>query len=146
MRALFRIVAGALFVAVVVQIALAAYGGFHAVHAADHASISKHTINNGFGAHIALGYIIVIVMIALLLIAVAGRLGQSSIRWSAAILVLGVLQAILGSVSESVPAIGPLHGLNALAIFAATGLLAHRSWTAMNQPASPTEPEAVAGT
>ena len=146
MRALFRLVAAVLFVAVIVQIALAAYGGFHAVHAAKHASISKKTIDNGFNPHISLGYIIVIVMIALLLIAVAGRLGQSSIRWSGVILILGVVQAILGSVSESVPAIGPLHGLNALAIFATTGLLAHRSWTAMNVPASPTEPEAVAGT
>jgi len=129
MRAAFRWLTAVLFVAVLVQIGLAGYGAFHAVHAADKTSISKKTIENAFNAHVALGYLIVLAMLALLIVAAAGRLGKSNVQWSGGIVVLGILQAILGMASESVPAIGPLHTLNALAIFAAAGLLAHRSWS-----------------
>jgi len=123
----FRWLAAILFVAVVVQVGLAGYGAFHAVHAADHRSISKKTIENAFNAHAALGSIIVLVMLVLFLVALAGRLGMRNVKLSGAILVLGILQAILGGVSESVPAIGPLHTINALAIFATTGLLTHQT-------------------
>jgi hypothetical protein len=125
---LFRSMAALLFVAVVVQIGLAGYGAFHAVHAAAHKSITQKEINNAFSAHIALGYVIVILMLVLLIVAIGGRLGKGKIAFAGAILAIGILQAILGSASESTPVLGPLHAINALAIFATTGLLAHRSW------------------
>lgn len=115
--------------AVLVQVGLAGYGAFHAVHAADKTAISKKTIENAFNAHVALGYLIVAAMLLLFIIAAVGRLGKSNVQWSGGIVVLGISQAILGIASESVPGLGPLHTLNALAIFATTGLLAHRSWT-----------------
>jgi small-conductance mechanosensitive channel len=128
LRTVFRWLSALLFVAVVVQVGLAGYGAFHAVHAADHTSISKKTIDNAFNPHIALGYIIVLVMLALLLVALAGRLGKRAVLSSGVIVLLGIAQAILGMASESTPAIGPLHTINALAIFAASGALTHRSW------------------
>lgn len=127
-RAGFRWLTVVLFVAVLVQVALAGYGAFHAVHAADKTSISKKTIEHAFNAHVALGYLIVLAMLLLFILALAGRLGKSNVQWSGGIVVLGILQAILGMASESTPAIGPLHALNALAIFATSGLLAHRAW------------------
>jgi cytochrome bd-type quinol oxidase subunit 2 len=127
-RAAFRSLAAILFIAVIVQVGLAGYGAFHAVHAADHKSISQKTINNAFNAHIALGYIIVLAMLLLLIVALVGRLGKGNVLWAVGIFLLGVLQAILGIASESTPALGPLHTINALAIFTTTGLLAHRSW------------------
>ena len=129
MRTLFRWLTTVLFVAIVVQVALAAYGAFDAVHKAEKAAVSQKTIEDGFNAHVALGYVIVLVMLALLIVAAAGRLGASAIRFSAILVVLGILQAILGMASESTPAIGPLHGINALAIYAVSALLAHRAWT-----------------
>jgi disulfide bond formation protein DsbB len=72
-------------------------------------------------------------MLVLLLLALAGRLGKRNIKLSGAIVVLGILQAILGIASESTPAIGPLHTINALAIFATTGLLAHRTMARRHQ-------------
>ena len=123
----FGWLAAVLFIAVVVQVGLAGYGAFHAVHAADHSSISKKTIENAFNAHVALGYIIVLVMLVLFLVALAGRLGKRNIKLSGAIVVLGIVQAIIGIASESTPAIGPLHTINALGIFTTTGLLAHRT-------------------
>ena len=128
LRNVFRWLAAVLFVAVVAQVGLAGYGAFHAVHAADHTSISKKTIENAFTAHVALGYIIVLVMLVLLIVALAGRLGKRAIVLSSVIVLLGVLQAILGMASESTPAIGSLHTINALAIFATSGVLVHRSW------------------
>jgi heme A synthase len=130
LRSAFRWLATILVVAVVVQIGLAGYGAFHAVHAADHHSISKKTIENAFSAHVALGYIIVLVMIVLLVVAVAGRLGKRAIVGAGVIVLLGVLQAILGIVSESTPAIGPLHTINALAIAGSAGGLTGRAWRA----------------
>jgi hypothetical protein len=78
----------------------------------------------------------VIVMIVVLLVAAAGRLGKRAVQLAALILVLGIVQAILGMASESTPALGPLHALNALAIFVTTGLLAHRSSVRERAPAS----------
>jgi len=129
MKALFRWLTTVLFVAIVVQVALAAYGAFAAVHKAEKHAVSQKTIESGFDAHMALGYIIVLLMLVLLIVAALGRLGASAIRFSAILVALGVLQAILGVASESTPAIGPLHGINALAIYAVSALLAHRTWT-----------------
>ena len=53
----FRWLTVVLFVAVLVQVALAGYRAFHAVHAADKTSISKKTIEHAFNAHVALGVI-----------------------------------------------------------------------------------------
>ena len=87
----------------------------------------KTALGKAFNAHVALGYIIVLVMLVLFLVALAGRLGKRNIKLSGAIVVLGIVQAIIGIASESTPAIGPLHTINALGIFTTTGLLAHRT-------------------
>jgi ABC-type multidrug transport system fused ATPase/permease subunit len=129
-RALYRWLTSLLFVAIVVQVGLAGYGAFDAVHKSESGSASKQAVENGFSAHITLGYLIVLVMIVMLIVAAAGRLGSSNLKFSGALVILGVLQAILGMASESTPAIGPLHTINALAIYAVSALLAHRTWTA----------------
>ena len=130
MRTTFRYLTSVLFVAVLVQVALAAFGAFDAVHKSKHAPVAHTTIDNGFAAHVLLGYIIILVMLLLLIVAAAGRLGPTPIRFAGALLLAGIVQAILGSISENAPAVGVLHGINALAIYALSGLLAHRIWTA----------------
>lgn len=130
MRATFRYLTTVLFVAIVVQVALAAFGAFDAVHKSKHAAITHKTIDNGFGPHALLGYIIILLMIALLIAAVVARVGQTTIRLTGLLLLAGIIQAILGAISENAPAVGVLHGMNALAIFSLAGLLAHRTWAA----------------
>jgi heme A synthase len=130
MRTTFKSVTSVLFVAIVVQVALAAFGSFDAVHKSKHAPVTHKTIDNGFNAHSALGYIILIVMLLLVLVAAAGRLGPTPIRFAGGLLLAGIIQAILGSVSQNAPVVGVLHGINALVIYALSGLLAHRAWTA----------------
>lgn len=129
-RGVFRWLSATLFVTVVVQVGLAGYGSFDAIHAANSTSVSKKTIESGFNAHAVLGTLIVLLMLMLLMVAAVGQLGPTAIRRSAEIFVLGIVQMVLGIVSTEAPALGFLHTVNALAIAGATGLLAHRTWTA----------------
>lgn len=140
MRSTFRYLTSVLFVAIVVQVMLAAFGAFDAVHKSKHAPITHKTIDNGFGAHSVLGYAIVLVMLLLLITAAAGGVGPGPLRMTAALLACGILQILLGVASESAPVVGVLHGLGALAIYALSGLLAHRTWTAERTAARTVSP------
>src|SRR5207245_2959331 len=83
-----------------------------------------------------IGTLILLVMILLVIAAVAGQLGPTKLKFAGGLLALGVLQLILGVVSTSVPALGFLHTVNALAIYAVAALLAHRAWTEDRPPAA----------
>ncbi len=126
MRSAFRNTTSVLFVAVLAQIGFAGYGAFRAIHAADHHAVTKKTIESGFDIHGVLGAAIVLALVLLVLIAAVGRLGGIELRASGVLAALGILQGVLGAVSTSVPALGFLHAMNALAILAVTGWLAHR--------------------
>jgi heme A synthase len=138
MRTAFRWLTSVLFAAIVVQVGLAGYGAFAVIHKAEQASVSvpKKTIEDTFNAHGALGPIIVLIMLVLVIVSLAGRLGEGHLRWSGGIFLLGILQAVLGVVSTSVPWLGFLHAVNALAIYAAVALLAHRVWTQDRGPST----------
>jgi hypothetical protein len=129
MRSLFRWLTSILFAAVVIQVGLAGYGAFDAIHKAKSAPVSKKALEDSFGAHGVFGYIVLLVMLVAFIVASSGGLGSAKTKWAGGILVLGILQAVLGGVSPSVPALGFLHGINALAIYAAVALLAHKTWT-----------------
>ena len=62
-------------------------------------------------------------------VALAGRLGSRWVKWSAALLLLGILQIVFAGIGAAVPVLGFLHAVNALAIYATVGLMAHRAWT-----------------
>jgi len=129
MGTLFRYLTSLLFVAVVVQVGFAGYGAFNAIDKAKNgATISKHTIENGYDPHGLVGTIVIVLMLLLLIVAAAGRLGGPWIKFAGALVLLGLLQflfAYLGTVSAP---LGFLHGINALAIYAVAGLVAHRAW------------------
>lgn len=131
MRTAFRWLTSVLFAAIVVQVGLAGYGAFDVIHKAEQASVSvpKKTIEDAFNAHAALGAIIVLLMLVLLIVSLAGGLGESHLKFSGGIFLLGILQFVLGVASTSVPWLGFLHAVNALAIYATVALLAHRVWT-----------------
>jgi len=142
-RNTFRWLSAVVFGLVVVQVALAAFGAFDAVHKADKTPISKKTIENGFTAHGIVGTLILLLMLILLIVAVASRQGPQQTKLAGLIFGLGVIQLLLGLVSTSAPVLGLLHGLNALAIFSTTGLLAHRTWTTGRRPAAVAEAPAA---
>ena len=142
-RNTFRWLSATVFGLVVVQVALAAFGAFDAVHKADKMPISKKAIEDGFSAHGIVGTLIVLLMLVLLIVALVGRPGPEQTKLAGLIFGLGVIQLLLGLVSTSAPLLGLLHGLNALAIFSTTGLLAHRAWTAQGRPAEVAQPPAA---
>ena len=128
MRPVFNVLSALLFVAVVIQVGLAGYGVFDALHKAKSGPVTQHTIEHGFDPHGLIGTAVLALMVLLVLAAAAGKLGQPWLMWTVGLLVLGVIQMILGRASISVPVLGFVHGINALAIFAGAGLLAHRAW------------------
>ena len=139
-----------LFLAVVAQIAAAAYGGFYAAQKLGdqkgsnaHKLISKKLYDHGFGFHTAFGYLIFIGAIILLLLALGARLGKRRTLFSLAVPIAVAIQIILAWASESVHAIGILHGINALVIFGLTGYLTGEVWRART-PAMQTAPPAPA--
>jgi hypothetical protein len=128
MLAVYRWFTAVLFAAVIVQVGAAGYGIFHAVKKVDdNGTITKKSLEDGFGFHAALGTFIILAMIVLLVATAAGRLGRSKLKWSGGLALLGIAQMIFAWIGGSVPALGFLHPLNALAIAAVSGLMASRA-------------------
>jgi hypothetical protein len=124
-----------LFLAVVAQIAAAAYGGFYAAQklgdqngSDEQKVISEKVFDHGFDFHIALGYFIFVGALVLLLLALAARLGKRRVLFALAVPIAVVVQIVLAWISESVHAIGIFHGINALVIFGLTGYLTGEAW------------------
>jgi hypothetical protein len=132
----------ALFLAVVAQIAAAAYGGFYAAEklgdqkGSDESKvINEKVFDHGFGFHVGFGYLIFLGAVVLLLLALAARLGKRRILFSLAVPLAVALQIVLAWISESAHGVGILHGLNALVIFGLTGYLTGQVWRSRRAPA-----------
>ena len=90
LRTIYRYWLTLLFLAVVAQIAGAAYGGFYAAQklgdqkgSDEHKLISEKVFDHGFGFHTAFGYLIFLGAVVLLLLALAARLGKRAGTWCA---------------------------------------------------------------
>ena len=139
MRDAFKYLTSLLFVTVVVQVALAGYGAFNATSKADdNDSVAGKTITDGFTAHAVVGTIIVALMVILVLVALAGRLGRPWVPWSVGLLLLGIAQMLLAWLGDAVPALGFLHAVNALVIYAGIAMLVHRAF--VRRDAAPAAP------
>lgn len=142
LRTIYRYWTALLFLAVVVQVGAAAYGGFYSVSKLDDQSgpeegksITGKVFDHGFGFHTGFGYIIFLGALVLLILALAARLGKRRVLFALAVPVAVVVQIILAWISGSVAVIGFLHGINALAIFGLTGYLAAQAWWGTRKPA-----------
>lgn len=134
MRTAFRIVASLTSLAVVVQVGLAGSGAFNAIDKADHASITKKQVENGFDPHGVVGAIVAALMVILLVVALVAR---HRIRVAAILLALGIVQMLLAWGATSAAWVGFFHGVNALAIAGVAGALAGNEWRAARGVASP---------
>ena len=142
-RTIYRYWAALLFLAVIVQIGAAAYGGFYASEklgdqtgSDETKSITEKVFDHGFGFHVGFGYIILLGALVLLLLALAARLGKRRVLFALAVPVAVAVQIVLAWASESVSGIGFLHGLNALVIFGLTGSMAGQAWWGTRRPAT----------
>lgn len=151
LRTIYRYWLTLLFVAVIAQIAAAAYGGFYAAQklgdqngSDEHKLISEKVFDHGFGFHTGFGYFIFLGAVILLLLALAARLGKRRVLFALAVPVAIAVQIVLAWISESVHGVGILHGLNALVVFGLTGYLTGEAWRAARAPAaSPAAASAV---
>jgi hypothetical protein len=126
-RAAFKYLVGLLFVGVIAQIGLAGVGAFHTVSKNDDGPLAKEKAGDWFGPHAAVGYLLVLLSLLLLLVALAARDGR--LRRGAALLFgLMIVQVLLAWLGGGVWALGFLHPINALAIFAFSGMLAASEW------------------
>jgi hypothetical protein len=124
-----------LFLAVIAQIAGAAYGAFYTAQKLSDQKgpdegkmISEKVFDHGFGFHIAFGYLIFLGGILLFLLALGARLGRRRVLFALAVPLAVAVQIVLAWISESVHGVGILHGINALVIFSLTGYLTGEAW------------------
>jgi hypothetical protein len=135
LAAIYRYWITLLFLAVVAQIAGAAYGAFYTAQklgdqkgSDEHKLISEKVFDHGFGFHVAFGYLIFLGALVLLLLALGARLGKRRILFALAVPIAVAVQIVLAWISEGVHAVGILHGINALVIFSLTGYLVGQAW------------------
>jgi hypothetical protein len=140
-RAIYRYYVTLLWLAVIAQIAGAAYGAFYAAPklgdpkgSDEHKIISEKAFDHGFGFHTGFGYFLFLAAILLLLLALAARLGKKRILLSLAVPLDVALQIVLAWISEAVHGVGILHGINALVIFGLTGYLTGEAWRRHRAP------------
>jgi hypothetical protein len=133
LNSVFRIWASIVSLAIIIQVGLAGYGAFHAADVSDDkGSIGKKAVSDGFSAHNALGYIILLAALILLVLAVVQRRTGSPgrVQWSAGIFGLIVVQVLLAWAGGAADWLGVLHGMNALAVAGVAGSFAGREWAA----------------
>jgi hypothetical protein len=129
-RAAYKYLTSLLFLAIIVQVGVAAVGAFNAIDKADNGkTVTKKQIENGFDPHGAIGTIVLALILLTAIAAFAAKADALSRRLAVILIVLGALQLLFAWLgTKSAPA-GFLHGINGLAIYAASAFLAHRAWT-----------------
>jgi 4-amino-4-deoxy-L-arabinose transferase-like glycosyltransferase len=126
MRAVYRYWSWLVFVTVVVQVGFAGYGAFGAAHDIDdNGSVDEDMFNDSFGLHLGFGYFVILLGLVLLVISLIARHRIKHSGILAALLVLQWFLAIAGYISA---ALGVLHPVNALFIFALSGWIAMTEW------------------
>ncbi len=89
----------------------------------------------GFAIHGINGTMVVPLLALLLLISSFFVKAPGAVNWAALVLLLVVVQVILGQFGRGIPAVGALHGLNAMLLFAAALYTARRGPTVAVSPA-----------
>jgi hypothetical protein len=79
-----------------------------------------------FSTHLALGYTLGILALAVLLLALAGRFPRGQIGWSGLLVLLYIVQTSLPFLRSSSPAIAALHPANAMVLLVLAVVIAVR--------------------
>ena len=121
MKQTYRVVSGLIALGVLVQAGAIAAGWFTALHDVDNGLvIDKNYDGNAFhGIHAFVGFN-VMPLLGLILLVVsffAAKSVPGARKWGGIVFGLIILQVALALFAFSVPALGGLHGINALAVF-----------------------------
>jgi hypothetical protein len=120
MRTAYRVLAHLVAIAVVVQAATLAFGIFGIWNDVDAGLVidDSYEFNAGLVAHGVVGLMVIPLLALLLLISSFFAKVRRGITWALIIVGTVLLQIVLAFAGFGVPAIGALHGVNALVIFA----------------------------
>jgi hypothetical protein len=80
----------------------------------------------GFMTHAINGMMVIPALALLLLIVSFFTRLRGAVKWAGLVLLLVIVQVTLGFLGHEIPAVGGLHGLNALLLFSAAFYTAHR--------------------
>ena len=138
MRSTYRVLAILIAVVVVLQAASIAFAWFDVLHAVDDgkAFTDIDDRNAGHDMH-SLGAIVIAVLALLLLIVSFFARIPGGVKWALIVFGVMLLQWVLAIAAFSVPAIGYLHGINALILAGVAGRASSLAAQA-DTPASPT--------
>jgi hypothetical protein len=119
-----------LFTAIVLQVGFAGYGAFYAAHKLDDegSTIDDDVFLDGFGIHVGFGYLVVLLGLVFLAIGVIAGIGRWRLGRHGLLSGLLILQVILAWIGFGVPALGILHPVNALLLFALAGWIVWDEW------------------
>ena len=121
MKQTYRVISGLIALGVLVQAGAIAAGWFTALHDVDKGLvIDKNYDGNGFhGLHAFVGFNVMPLLGLILLIVsfFAAKSVPGARMWAGIVFGLIILQVALALFSFSIPSLGALHGINALAIF-----------------------------
>jgi hypothetical protein len=120
MAAVYKYLAGLLFLAVIVQIGFAGYGAFSVAKDTDGGVVDEDRFEDVFGLHAGLGYLVVLLALILLVVALVAR---HRIKHTLILFGLLILQVLLAWFGFEVPWIGFFHPINAVAIAGLTGFI-----------------------
>jgi hypothetical protein len=117
MRSVYRALSGLITLGVVVQIAAIAAAWFLVLNDVDNGGVfDNNTRNWGHDLHSVVGMMVIpLLAVALLVVSFFARI-PGGVKWAAFTFGAVVLQIVLAFASYSVPGLGALHGLNALAV------------------------------
>ena len=113
MAAVYKYLAGLVFLAVLVQIGFAGYGAFAVAKDTDGGTVNEDRFEDVFGLHAGFGYLVVLLGLILLVVALIAR---HRIRHTLILFGLLILQVILAW-------IGFFHPINAIAIAGLSGFV-----------------------
>ena len=128
LRTVYRYWSWLVFAAIVLQVGFAGYGAFYVASKVDDAPVNEDTFEDGFGLHAGVGYLVVLLILVGFIIALAGGVRGRRLGRAGLLLGLGILQVLLAWFGFEVPAIGFFHPVNALIIFALSGMIAWSEW------------------
>lgn len=141
MKATYRVLAQLIALGVIVQAMSVALGWFMVLKDVDDGGVFDKNSDFNFGqvTHGIIG-MMVIPLLAIVLLIVSFFAGiAGGVKWAAIIFGLVALQIALAFGGFGVPALGALHGLNALALLAVAGMASRRAATGPTSVVQDTE-------
>jgi hypothetical protein len=138
-RNVYRVIAQLIAFAVVVQVAVIAFGLFGIWNDVDNGKVVSdgYEGNGGFAIHSILGSGVIPLLALLLLVISFFVKVDGAVKWAGLVVLAVAVQITLAFISFGVPAVGLLHAANAFLIAGAASMAARRAGSGSNDETAP---------